>query len=561
MKEWLIEMKLSRLLLIIPAIVVTACNNGNVSETKQHMNLAHLTTQNDPTYILGGTYDTLSNSPTPTKSCLKISTEQEKLMILNPHASLDFSQQQSLQQVLRALGVDFHTHIDLGVSSYDIAYKYAKSSQTDNYNFDINYIYQYSGIALFKGSSLVDGEDELVPKAQQLLHSSPQEFRVMCGDNFIGQLDAGASVLINLRLHFDSSVDKNYYDENLHKIGGLQNVLDIIKSNPSGVHYSVIASGLQVGGNPERLKQMFLAYGGSINKDGYPELNCGNNVQINSQCADLVNHIISYASSLKEQLQTPTDYYFTNPVLSSWSSIGINPGIVPINPMITQAMQDLTMHYQEDYQNNEFINNYYQMLYTKNVLSNDFARDLRTIITKYKNLMQLYRDPSYHLTDCFNGFVSENCINIHDKFMNDRNKIVGDALLTQLTTYIKDNQYQVQLLTDVGLDRKSFCLLSPISNESQHLFMVNCDGQVSSNAESPILIQKVNFGNALLIHDLNYIYRNKDGSVDKFNYVFNQALSIDSFYDGVYTGDALLTAVSDLKKYQVHENVLFSNYF
>lgn len=547
-------------------MILTGCNNTGSSDTvSQVANVEKNTlTQNSSQslYHLGGTYDTMSNHPTSAISCLNIANDPNKITIRNPHASLDFTQEQSLQQVLRASGIDFHLHIDLGITSFDTAYKYAKSSQSDSYNLNINYIYQYSGIATFKENSLSTGEVELTPEAREMLQKSPQTFRQMCGDNFIGQADAGASVLINLKLHFDSLVDKNYYDDNLRKIGGLQNVLEIIHNNPGGVHYSLTASGLQVGGNPELLNQLFVKYGGFVNADGYPELNCGNNIETNSNCAELVNQVISYATSLKDQLKTPANYYFTNPILSNWPSIGIYPGSVAIDPKITQAMQDLNKHYQTDYADNEFINNYYNMLSSKGMLSEDLRASLSQLITKYKNVILLYKNPDYHITDCFNGFVSLSCVNIHDNFLQARTAILNDSSLNQLLNYIKSNQYHANLFIDQALKTHSLCLLSPISNEQNAAFMVNCNGQVSRGTpEAQILLQKTNDAQNLQISNLVYEYKNGD-SLTHFSYLFTQPLTQDSFYDDVYAGDPSIKAISvGGNTQQIRENILFGNYF
>lgn len=547
-------------------LLLGGCNNAVGSNTvvAQANNLAKnavLQASSQSLYHLGGSYDTMSNHPTSTFSCLNIANDPSKVIVLNPHAGLEFTQEQSLQQVLRASGVDFHLHVDLGITSYDTAYKYAKSSQSDDYNLNINYIYQYTGIATFKENSLLTGESELTTAARDLLHTSPQGFRQMCGDNFVGQADAGASVLISLKLHFDSTVDKNYYDDNLRKIGGLQNVLDIIHNNPGGVHYSLTASGLQVGGNPDLLSQLFVKYGGTINSDGYPILNCGNNTQGSTACVDLVNQVIGYATSLKDQLKTPTDYYFTNPTLASWPSIGIYPGSVAIDPKITQAMQDLNQHYQMDYDNNEFINNYYSMLSSKGVLSNSLAASLNQLITKYKSVIMLYKNPDYHVNDCFDGFVSSSCVDIHDNFLRARDGVLNDQNLNQLLDYLKKNQYQANLFINPNFKAYSLCLLSPISDEQNADFMVNCNGQVSrGTTDAPIRLQKINGGQNLQISNLEYAYKSS-ASTTNFSYLFSQPLPQDSFFSDVYAGDPLIKALSAGVTQQIRENVLFGNYF
>lgn len=518
---------------------------------------------NNSLYSLGGTYDTMSNHATNTETCLNAASNESNFMIRNPHATLDFTQNQSLQQVMSALGVDFSMHISLGVSSVNVAYHYAKTSQNNAYTLNLNYIYDYSGTKVFKDGAIHDGESALTLLAKSQVNHSPEEFRKICGDEFVNELNAGASVLMRLSLRFDSAVEKNYFTENMDKVGGLQNILDTIRSNPRSIRYTLTASGLQVGGNPDGLNNLFIKNGGKVNADGYAELQCGSSSSISPLCVNLVNSVIDYAVDLKSQLNDPKDYYLTNPVLAKWSSIGIFPGDVNLDPNILNAMQGLNKLYLQDSNDYDFMNNYSQMLSNKGVLSSEMSQKLLLLQNKYKQLMNLYDDPSYHLADCFNGFVSTNCINIHDNFVAARERILNNPEQMQFLSYLKQNQYNVELFTRPDVNATSICEILPISSSNDSgQFMINCDGQVSTGASNtPIIIKRINGQKNISISNFVYKYQPFGSSViTDFKYEFNQSLDMDSFYENMYAGDARVTIHNSTIDKQFNQNFFLTNF-
>ncbi|HMT03755.1 MAG TPA: hypothetical protein PKD00_10750, partial [Burkholderiales bacterium] len=275
---------------------------------------------NSSVFSLGGTYDSISLHPTFAKSCLNAAENEANLEILNPHASLNFTQEQSIQSVQRALGIEYTSRISYGAFSMNTGYNYAQSSQNDDYTLNLNYIYQYNGKAVFKDNTLGNGKTALTPDAVAVFNS-PNEFRHLCGNKFIAQLDAGASLLMRVTLKFNSQVEKEYYEESFQHVNGLLNILESIKSNTNHVYFNLSAAGLQVGGNPQLLNDIFIKNNGSINRDGYAVLECGTDNNTNSACINLVTQIIDYAKTLSGQLNKPADFYLANPTTSDWGEL------------------------------------------------------------------------------------------------------------------------------------------------------------------------------------------------------------------------------------------------
>lgn len=486
-------------------------------------------------FIMGGTYDTMSDHATSIDTCLLPAKDFNNIQIINPTAIIDFSQDQSLQSVQNALGVNYDSHIDYGAFELNTAYSYAKTSRNDAYTINLNYIYKYSGKAVFKQGS-IKGVNSLIPEALKLVAEYPKEFRQLCGDAFIGEIDAGASILFRLSLKFDSPVEKDYFDNGFNKIGGLSNIIDRVRQNPHEVNYNLTASGIQVGGDSSKFNQLFLQHNGYINNEGYPELNCksGAGTTVDSQCISIISEIINYATGIKSQLQQPKDFFYSNPTISSWSSIAIFPSPVEPDPTVLKAMEDLSIQYNQDDKDMVFIDNYQRMLKSKNLLSDMMQQDLTKLSSLYHSMLNVYKDPANHALDCYDGFVSTICLTIKDNLFTRRSQILNNDRLNQLLSYLKSNQFITALLISDNINENSSCLLSPITDDNS--YMLNCNGQITGSFTDNNPIKIIKNIKTVTLKDLQYKYNS-----NRFHYSFKQPLVIDNYYPNSYVGDASIT--------------------
>ncbi len=491
-------------------------------------------------FEVAGTYDSMSQHSTNNKTCLAAGDNSDNIVIINPHSSLDFSQEQDFQTVQKALGVDFNEHIGYGPFSINIAYNYGKSSQDDSYTLNINYVYQYTGIATLKHNISMQGESILTPIARSALKNSPSIFRDLCGDGFIAQVDAGINVLMRINLKFNSSIEKNYFSDTLNKIGGLQNILSQISTNPNKINYSLTASGLQMGGNPDAFNQLFLKYDShAIGQEGYPTITCSSDGGVSAKCVNIINEVIDYAKGIKKQINSPADYYYFNPIVSSWSEAGINPGNTDVNPSITHAMQQLTEQYYLDYNNYKFVNEYKQMLENKKLLSMQMQQNLNKIIQSYQNILKIYVDPTKHLMDCFNGFVSTSCLSIRDNLFKVRNENSIPKELNDLLEYLKSNQYLTNLY--INNQDTTSCLVAPIETNK---FLINCNGQTNGSFDSNAT--NLTFKDeSLEVKNLIYYYDD-----NKYTYLFSEPLRLDSFFPNSYYGNSTIMNNSGIQHLQ-----------
>ncbi|HMT02505.1 MAG TPA: hypothetical protein PKD00_04235 [Burkholderiales bacterium] len=493
--------------------------------------------------IIGGTFDTMSFNSTPTNTCLLAAKDFKNIDFINPAGYVSFDDPFAEIRIRNVLATEYGGPINYG--AFEIAaHSYAKSSFDDPYTMNFHYIYTYSRTAVFKNGS-IGGIKSLTPEALKLVTDYPIKFRQMCGDKFIEQIDAGFSVLFRIGLKFDSPIEKDYYNQGFNRMGGLTNIIDRIRKNPYGVNYKLTISAMQAGGDFSKLKQLFLQHNGYISEDGYPELKCksATDDKSDSECVSMINEIISYANNVYSQLQGPKDYFYWNPVTSSWYSIGIPVEKVEPDEAVLKAMEELTKQYNQDENDSFYVDNYERMLASKGLLSDKMKQDLTNLSNSYHNLLKLYKDPMSNIFDCYSGFVSKSCLTIKDSIFAKREYILSDNRLNQLLIYLRNNQFVADFLVNDDLREHKTCLLSPITDADNLLYMINCNGQASGsfvNDDSIKIIKNTN--NTITIKSMVYNYKPY-----KFNYKFDQPLIVDPFDPICYRGNTVITINNDLE--------------
>lgn len=506
-------------------LILSSCNAGtNSLNNVNHVNPAIKakiklkSDENTLPYTMGGTYDTTTGYTTTATSCLNAGVAGN-FMISSPKAIINLSETQSLDEVLNALGINMAVTVGWGEFAVTTNYNYANSSQDDAYTLNFNYIYKYSGTATFPNSVNMQGESALTTSAQAVL-GLPMQFRTMCGDRYVAQLDAGASVLMKLQLHFWSEEDKNYFDAHLKKVKGLDNVLALIAANTGDTRYTLTASGIQVGGNPTLLDNIFINAGGSVNpSDGYPSITCSTGHGIAASCADLVNNIISYTATIESQLASPTDFYYSNPVTAKWSTLGIKAGDVSPNEAVLSAIQNISNLYNKDQDSIRFLINYSNMLENNNLLSPSMNQNIMNLYSLVQQILSIYSDLG--IMNCYDGFASTQCVAINSSLVSQRNQIItSNQDLFNLLSYIENNQYTSKLLIGSNLNDTAYCGLYPISSSERALFLINCNGQVSGSIGTDSGTQIiVNTNNTLTVNNFNYSYTAESSTENNFGAV------------------------------------------
>lgn len=526
---------------IITLLCLTSCKSG--THQTHFVTNATLSTAaktiNNSIYNIGGTYDTSSGMPTILNSCLVNGDNLDNITIISPSTKLDFTQAVDYRTIKNAMGFDFEAKLDLGITKVKTEQHYANTARDDSLHMNINYIYKYSGKALFNNTIDIQGEKSLTQPALTALHTTPTEFRTLCGDRVVTELDAGVNVFIRLTLNFASHSEKNTFDSTIADLGGLQGVLTKLKNRETGTQFTITASGLQLGGNPHFLNQLFLTHGGRINADGYPEVNCSARDSDSNNCAALMDSVIDYATTVSEQIKTKSDFSYSNPVLSNWKSLGIKVDMPYIAPDISRAINELNTLIIDDLHKQRVISDYQTIYQRLNELSPEFNAQISRINTLYTQFINSYSDSRFNLgATCATGYITNTCIDSVNTFKDYRNNIfVDNAELIADTNYLISNVYTSKLITAYPIKHYTVCDLIPISFATTHQYIIDCDGQITFNNNPAKSLTIYRDNKDLFVNNLSYTIA-QNFVPNTFSYNMNNInyhLKPDKNLDFIYT--------------------------
>ncbi len=575
------QYKLIGTILFIASTII-GCNNvgsgGNIqSDTKtiQQSNLKSNDNVEDGFFALrmGSGFDTSSNTATSGQSCLVASADQNNITITNPTALINFEQSQDLSTLEKNLDVNVSGSYGGDRFSMSMAAQFATLSKNDAYTTNIIYLYKYAGLATFKNGSLKQGDDALTEVAKSFVHGENVKFRTMCGDSFVEQMDAGAMLGVRLTLSFNSHIDQEKFNAALDAKLGLADITAAIKqaSNQQNVHVSFSLSAIQLGGEPQKLNDVFGSKGGSGN---YPFIDCGDiDNQDKNSCNKMTSNIIEYAQTLKEQLSHANgsinldNLYYSNAIISKYDSLGIHTGAPNPTPEILKAMETLTANYDKTMYDYKFAKHYITKLADKlDTPTKNSLEDATNTLAKQLN--NVYLAPVYGALNCYKGYVSESCVAIQTNIDNALKQYKLKDPQPELLDYLENNSYSAGLYAYIPESRtepsdkdyqKTQCILVPVSAPSFAQYAINCSGSGWLLLTNKLKII-TNIGDtALYISGLSYT----DGRHNHLiSYPANIMLPKDSFYENFYFdgnidyiyGESATKSNTDLGVTRLYEN-------
>ena len=530
------------------AILMASCNSGgsSASPSATAMTTSKISTPplKDDFFLvqMGSGYDTSTDTATSNQSCLAAAGIESSVYIENPSAMLTFGTTQSFAQLETSLGVDVSGDMGGGVFSGSLAAQYAENSQDTEYALNIIYLYQYAGTANFKQGILGQGKSALTPvAASYAFGGNPVDFRRMCGNNFVAQMDAGVVLGVTLNLSFDSAYEKNQFMANLNGNVGLINAMTAIKTAEQATNANVSFSinAIQLGGEPQQLNNVF----GKESSDGnYPFLDCGNinNGPSLQACNATIDNVVNYATTLESQIQNKDgsinmyNLYYTQPVLAKYNTLGIYANAPDPSPAILKAMRDLSKTYSQVTSENTFVNHYASTLYSQ--LSVGTVAALSDSSNKLNNqLNNVLLNSAYQAVDCYKGNVSIHCVQIYN---NIESGIAAYQLSNTEQTelnYLETSSYLGSLYVNSSLLAQ--CVLAPISDPDTNFYAINCnDSWLPITSSAGLTIQAGMFPNSLAVNGLTYLSNGQT-----ISYMNGQGIGLTSgFYPTDYTSQPTL---------------------
>lgn len=485
---------------------------------------------------MGSGVDSTTNTAVSSQSCLMAMQSCDPISITNPQASIDFSKQSDLSTLEKSLGVDVSGKYGGDRFSVSAAASFANASKDNKYSTNIIYLYKYAGTATFKEGALGESNAALTPTARELIsHGDKTEFEEMCGDKFVSQMDAGATLAVRLTLSFNSHSDQQKLEAELKGEYGMASIAAALKmaSNKASVYSNLTLSALQQGGDPQKLNAIFGKRDES--SGNYPLLDCGDSTKSSNACNEMINSVIDYAQTIDKQV-SKTDgtldlqkLYYSNPVAQTWKSIQVYPYLLHPSPELLKAMEQMTANYDSTLADYTFSKHYTEGLRSK--LSSTASVSLNIVTDRLgKRLVDVYNSPVYHLMSCYKGYVSNDCLdiksNIEQALTQDKYKI--DKRSNLIFNYLKDSAYNVDLYglinktttptpSDYGLIKG--CILAPVSDPSDNDYAINCDGKWL-NTKQVLEIELDDDNNNLIISGMSYDYFHPESAAFARNMVY-----------------------------------------
>ncbi|RTL10126.1 MAG: hypothetical protein EKK54_12055 [Neisseriaceae bacterium] len=246
------------------------------------------------------------------------------IVFTSPSIALSFSNAASNSNISRALNLktDNSGNISTFVTAGAGAEFTAGATDTD-YTYNLTYLYAYSANASLKTGT---GDSNLSSAGQAALAAGNDMFFQTCGDSFVGDMNAGVVLGVNVGITFNSKEDKLKFLESANLTAKakesanitLSQSIDYAESSLSN-NAVVTVSAIQKGGTPDKLAAIF-------GNSGFTSCSSGKV----SECSDLISKVNSYATNLNDQIMDKDRnmmiadrlYYFS-PTIYSYSSIGL----------------------------------------------------------------------------------------------------------------------------------------------------------------------------------------------------------------------------------------------
>ena len=278
---------------------------------------------------------TLYATEMPTSSTICMNTNGNIELGASPRIELSFSNAASNSNISRALNLKSNASgkISTFVTAGAGAEFSAGATDTD-YTYNLTYLYAYSAKASLKTTL---GNSNLGSDGQAALTAGDNAFFQTCGDSFVGDMDAGVVLGVNVGIKFNSKEDKLKFLESANLTAKAKESAGITLDNSIGYAESsltsnavVTVSAIQKGGTPDKLAEIF----GSTDF-----ASCSSGTM--KKCSDLIAKVNSYATEISKQIidnngaMIADRLYYFSPKIYSYSSIGIS---VPAPKQLSTAV-------------------------------------------------------------------------------------------------------------------------------------------------------------------------------------------------------------------------------
>lgn len=343
--------------------------------------------------VLGAPTFYATSMPTSNTMCMNTSN-----VTLGSSPSVGFNFNSAITSTQLNSALDLGLGLDLPfLESYGItanaSANFAASTVNNQYTYNYTYLYTYTTTAKLNTSF---GNDNLSTNGINALNAGQSAFLQTCGDSFVGSLNAGAVLAVNVSITLQDKEQAAKFGESTNIAFGetpLANITQSINANSSSIGQNSIMSVsiLQNGGTPE-----------SLGNGGFFAEPC--QVKDTAACERAINGIIAYALTLPNQVKDTngnlieSHLYFNSPSLQSYASVGVGvPVPQPLSPAVQAAQAAVVEQINLSQERINFLQNYLHS-------GLNLSPDVTNFINSQSNHLQARIDYiAKKSVDCFNA--------------------------------------------------------------------------------------------------------------------------------------------------------------
>lgn len=458
--------------------------------------------------VIGLPYDSFEKSVIPQATCL---SDDISMVSANPNAETTFEEYSDLSSLSSALGGSLGIEASLGpIASVSATGMFMSSSDNNARSTNIYYIFRYNELAQIKGVSYRTNNAQSGLRMNYA--EAPEAFRDSCGDGFVSKANAGVLIIVRLKFSFDSTLAKEEFDLALRAqvAGGLADVTAKITGamKQTNQKTSLTIEAMQQGGTPQQLPRIM---GASVPKDapmGVAIIDCAVGTNVDKTCADTISNIVSYAKTVKTQIDGPKSYFYDQMEPTSYLS-GVGLDMKPGDTVLEKKIDLFSAKYEQAVKYLQYLSDFNSRYsYAR---STDLVGQLEVIFNKLDYQINEVFNNDDLKNECYSGkYPTSSCsqalMTANRALARDDVKLQPDEVQL-LTHYLPHQQFRVGGL---GLWRgdvlkRGVCNLIPVTTAQDTNVALHLDcGLGNDNPQMDIVASSIS-ENQIIIDDFSYM--------------------------------------------------------
>lgn len=354
----------------------------------------------------------------------------------SPANSITLTSAASFENLQEQIGVDVSVGGGYGMFSASATASFLKSMQETDYTMSINY-YEMASV-IMQGEVYGYGPYEVLNPVGQAVYNNGTNkfFGIDCGDQIITGYNAGAALLMGIKMTFLNSAEKEQFSAKLGvSFADIFSVTTAIKEAATNTQEdaTVAITAFQIGGQPQYLSEIFT----SNNSGSYFATACS--IFNMTSCLDAANGLLGYANSnFSTQFSfSPQQniYPIGTPIYTDASQYGVNLPASLVTPEVASARKNIsTMLLENQYYDQKFTElskSYPVTSIGPNVtttFSDGFMANFTNLWSVVKNNLEVLADinPQTSAIGCYN--TPQNCLSIVDNIQSNIQEITSEDL-------------------------------------------------------------------------------------------------------------------------------------